>query len=56
MSRPKLPSEHQCDEESCQECCPHEFDSEEGNMCLNCGLDGTESVMNAAHELAEGER
>lgn len=49
--------EHQpCEDESCQECCEHEFDSEEGYMCLNCGKDGMESVMVAAHERCEGER
>jgi len=25
-----------CDEEGCQECCPHEFDSSEGGYCCEC--------------------
>jgi hypothetical protein len=24
---------------SCPECCEHEFDPSEGNMCLNCGAE-----------------
>lgn len=27
-----------CYHEDCQTCCSHEFDPDEGYMCLNCGL------------------
>lgn len=26
--------------EECQECCEHDFDPDEGYICLNCGLEG----------------
>jgi len=29
-----------CESESCQDCCPHEFDMDEGYMCLGCGKQG----------------
>lgn len=36
--------------------CEHEFDPDEGFMCLHCGAEGLESVMSQAHEIGEGER
>lgn len=33
--------EHEpCEKSDCQECCEHEFDWDEGYMCLNCGKQG----------------
>jgi hypothetical protein len=40
----------------CQECCEHEFDPDEGFMCLDCGKDGAEDVMSAAYDKAKDER
>ncbi len=37
----------------CEECCEHDFDPDEGNMCLSCGQDGTEDVMSAAYDRAK---
>lgn len=37
----------------CQECCEHEFDPDEGFMCLNCGKDGYEDVMARAYDRAK---
>ena len=39
--------------ETCEECCDHEFDADEGYHCLNCGKDGSESVMSAAYDRAK---
>jgi hypothetical protein len=38
---------------SCQSCCEHEFDADEGYHCLNCALDGSEDVMAAAYDRAK---
>lgn len=39
-----MEKDYNCDEckdgeltEECTECCPHEWDSSEGGMCINCG-------------------
>ena len=37
----------------CQYCCVHEFDYDEGGMCLNCELDGYE---HNADNYDEGDR
>lgn len=42
-----------CDRPKCQDCCPHEFDAEEGYMCLNCGKDGMEDHLSAAYDRAK---
>lgn len=44
MSDPKVPMEPMCSEcndsgKPCAECCEHEFDMDEGGMCLNCGAE-----------------
>lgn len=36
-----------------QEVCEHEFDSSEGNLCLNCGKDGTEDLIARAESLED---
>ena len=36
--------------EACQACCEHEYDPDEGFMCLNCGKDGTEHVLSRAYD------
>lgn len=41
------------DDEPCQSCCDHEFDPSEGYTCLNCGLDGLESSMSRAYDMAK---
>lgn len=28
-----------CEEEGCQDCCEHDYDPDEGMMCLNCGAE-----------------
>lgn len=37
----------------CTECCDHEYDADEGFMCLGCGKDGTEHVMARAYDRAK---
>lgn len=39
-----------CEEEGCQECCDHEFDSDEGYMCLNCDKEGFDSIASDAYD------
>lgn len=34
----------------CQECCEHEFDPEEGFMCLMCDKEGAEDVYSVAYD------
>lgn len=41
---------------SCVDCCEHEFDTEEGCMCLYCGKDGMEDVMADAFDRAKAAR
>ena len=38
---------------TCEECCEHEFDPCEGNMCLQCGKDGSEDIAAAAFDRAK---
>jgi hypothetical protein len=45
-----------CDGETCQACCDHEYDPDEGYMCLNCGKDGLEDVMTRAYDRAKDAR
>lgn len=40
----------------CQACCPHDFDPEEGNMCLGCDKGGTEDLVARAEWLMENDR
>jgi hypothetical protein len=41
----------------CEKCCDHtEIDHDEGNHCLACGTDMTESVMAAAYDRAKDAR
>lgn len=48
-------AKHVCgDDDVCEECCDHDFDADEGNHCLSCGKDGSESVFSAAFERAKG--
>lgn len=55
--KPKYQCENpECDEESCQSCCDHEYDPDEGYICLNCNKSGIEDVMSAAESAHEGER
>lgn len=42
-----------CENYHCQDCCYHEFDYEEGGMCLHCGADGYE---HNADNYDEGDR
>lgn len=41
------------DHMGCPNCCAHDFDPDEGNICLNCGTDGSERVMSAAYDRAK---
>lgn len=43
-------------EYGCQACCDHEFDPDEGFMCLNCGKEGAETVMADAYDRAKNIR
>lgn len=38
---------------SCQECCEHEPDADEGYHCLNCAKDCSESAMSSAIDRAK---
>ncbi len=40
-------------EENCERAGGHNFDPDEGFMCLECGKDGTEHVMSAAYDRAK---
>lgn len=44
----------ECDEETCQECCPH--DEMDHGFCLSCDKDLNDEICNAAHERLEGDR
>lgn len=39
--------------EYCTQCCEHEYDPDEGFMCLNCGKEGVEEVMARAYDRAK---
>lgn len=39
--------------EFCQDCCEHEYDADEGFMCLGCGKEGAEEVMSRAYDRAK---
>lgn len=55
--KPKYQCENpDCDEETCQSCCDHEYDPDEGYMCLNCGTDGSEVVQSVAYDRAKDAR
>lgn len=43
---------HVChkDDDVCEKCCEHEFDSSSGYECLNCGKEGLEDIMSAAYD------
>jgi hypothetical protein len=43
-------------EDTCEQCCDHEFDASEGFMCINCGKDGLEEMFAAAEVACEGDR
>ncbi len=50
-----LKASHVCfsaDNESvCQECCDdHNFDPDEGNLCTECGKDGTDKIAADAYD------
>ena len=32
--------------DTCNQCCEHEFDADEGYMCLNCGEQGEPDLWN----------
>jgi hypothetical protein len=49
-------SKHEDRYESCPDCCEHEYDADEGFMCLGCGRDGTEDVMARAFDMAKARR
>lgn len=34
----------------CENCCNHDFDPDEGYICLNCGKDGAEEVSSRAYD------
>lgn len=59
MSRTK--KEHKCEcgaeletyQDSCEECCEHAFDPDEGYHCLNCSKDGSEEVLSSAYDRAK---
>lgn len=36
--------------DSCQDCCDHDYDADEGFHCLNCGKDGSEAVQGRAYD------
>jgi hypothetical protein len=44
----------ECDEETCQECCPH--DDHDHGICLDCGLDRTDDLSADAEYEYEGDR
>lgn len=40
-----IPADYSCEtcfdlDETCQECCEHDYDTSEGYTCLNCGKEG----------------
>ncbi len=37
----------------CHDCCEHEYDADEGFMCLGCGKEGAEEVMSRAFDRAK---
>lgn len=39
-----------------QETCDHEFDADEGFICLNCGKEGAEEILSAAADAAKNRR
>lgn len=41
-------SNPECDETTCQECCPH--DEHDHGICLDCGLDQSEDMAAAAYD------
>lgn len=43
-------------EYECPDCCEHEFDPCEGFHCLQCGTDGSESVMSDTYDRAKDAR
>lgn len=40
----------------CEDCCDHEYDADEGFICLNCGREGAEDVMAQAYDAAKARR
>lgn len=40
----------------CRDCCEHEFDPDEGYMCLHCGEAGVERLADQADWLYDCER
>lgn len=42
-----------CDNEECQDCCDHEYDPDEGYMCLNCGKNGYEEACDRAEFMED---
>lgn len=52
--KPKYQCENpECDEETCQSCCDHDYDPSEGYACLNCGKDGAEEMACFAEAAAD---
>lgn len=43
-----------CDEETCQSCCPH--DDIDHGICPQCELDMNGDLVDAAHASLEGDR
>lgn len=40
----------------CPDCCDHEFDPDEGFMCLECGEEGADEVCSRAYDNAKFSR
>lgn len=40
----------------CKKCCEHEYDLDEGYMCLSCGDEGIDGLADAAEWALRGER
>ena len=42
--------------EPCQECCDHDFDPDEGYMCLNCNAEGAADYFADAYDRWKASR
>ena len=45
-----------CELETCQDCCQHQFDADEGYICLGCGLQQDIGELIDAAEYSMGDR